>query len=241
MAEKLCLQWSDFKDNVNSAFGNLREDKDFSNVILACEDGQQVEAHKVILAASNPFFQKLVRQNKHRHPLIYMRRIKSDDLLAIVDFLYSGEANVYQENLDSFLTISEEVQLRGLMGESDSDRRANSEDSGLKSSPKESKSLCTIYRYKYQAPFFSSVQQTRSPCHCQPQGVLFRFSLPGCYINHLAHCAIALCTLNNEYCNIWLLHKPPRTLCYCTLQAWLLKKPHSLHNELQRGLGKPPF
>ena len=107
MAEKLCLQWSDFKDNVNSAFGNLREDKDFSNVILACEDGQQVEAHKVILAASNPFFQKLVRQNKHRHPLIYMRGIKSDDLLAIVDFLYSGEANVYQENLDSFLTISD--------------------------------------------------------------------------------------------------------------------------------------
>ena len=35
-------------DNVNSAFGNLIEDKDFSDVTLACEDGQQVEAHKVI-------------------------------------------------------------------------------------------------------------------------------------------------------------------------------------------------
>ena len=42
-------------DNVNSAFGNLIEDKDFSDVTLACEDGQQVEAHKVILAASSPF------------------------------------------------------------------------------------------------------------------------------------------------------------------------------------------
>ena len=55
MSEKLCLQWNDFKDNVNSAFVNLREDKDFSDVTLACEDGQQVEAHKVILAASSPF------------------------------------------------------------------------------------------------------------------------------------------------------------------------------------------
>ena len=125
MSEKLCLQWNDFKDNVNSAFGNLREDKDFSDVTLACEDGQQVEAHKVILAASSPFFQKLLRQNKHPHPLIYMRGIKSDDLLAIVDFLYSGEANVYQENLDSFLAIAEELQLRGLMGKSDIDQRAN--------------------------------------------------------------------------------------------------------------------
>ena len=48
-----------------------------------------------------------------------MRGIKSDDLLAIVDFLYRGEANVFQENLDSFLAIAEELQLKGLMGKTD--------------------------------------------------------------------------------------------------------------------------
>ena len=52
MAEKLCLQWNDFKGNVNSAFGRLRDDKEFTDVTLACEDGQQMEAHKVILAVS---------------------------------------------------------------------------------------------------------------------------------------------------------------------------------------------
>ena len=129
MTEKLHLQWNDFKDNVNSAFGDLREEKDFSDVTLACEDGQQVEAHKMILAASSPFFQKLLRQNKHPHPLIYMRGIKSDELSAIVDFLYTGEANVYQENLDSFLAIAEELQLRGLMGRSDSEQIANPDPS----------------------------------------------------------------------------------------------------------------
>ena len=56
MSEKLCLQWNDFKENVNSAFGRLRDYQDFSDVTLACEDGEQVEAHKVILAASSPFF-----------------------------------------------------------------------------------------------------------------------------------------------------------------------------------------
>ena len=70
MSEKLCLQWNDFKENVNTAFGSLRDDKDFSDVTLACEDGQQVEAHKVILAASSPFFQNLLKRNKHSHPLI---------------------------------------------------------------------------------------------------------------------------------------------------------------------------
>ena len=74
--EKLCLQWNDFKDNVHFSFGKLRNDNDFTDVTLACEDGQQVEAHKVILAASSPFFQKLLGRNKHPHPLIYKKKVE---------------------------------------------------------------------------------------------------------------------------------------------------------------------
>ena len=119
MSEKLCLKWNDFQENVNKAFGSLREDHEFADVTLACEDGQQIEAHKVILAASSPFFQNLLKRNKHPHPLIYMRGVKSENLLAIVDFLYCGEANVFQENLDSFLSIAEELRLKGLMGQTE--------------------------------------------------------------------------------------------------------------------------
>ena len=119
MSEKLCLQWSDFQENIKGAFKNFREDKNFNDVTLVCEDGLQVEANKVILASSNPFFQKLFRINKHPHPLVFMRGVNSDDLLAIVDFLYRGEANIFQESLDSFLAISEDLQLRGLMGKPD--------------------------------------------------------------------------------------------------------------------------
>ena len=121
MSEKLCLQWNDFKANVSSAFARLRDDKEFTDVTLACEDGQQMEAHKVILAASSPFFEKILQRNKHPHPLIYLRGFHSRDLLAILDFLYSGEANVYQENLDSFLAIAEELKLKGLTGQTSSD------------------------------------------------------------------------------------------------------------------------
>ena len=43
----------------------------------------------------------------------------SENLQAIVDFLYCGEAKVYQENLDSFLAIAEELRLNGLIGQQD--------------------------------------------------------------------------------------------------------------------------
>ena len=97
MSEKMCLQWNDFKDNAINAFRSLKDDDDFADVTLACEDGHQIEAHKVILAASSPFFQTILMRNKHSHPLIYMRGMKSVDLVAMVDFLYSGEANVIKK------------------------------------------------------------------------------------------------------------------------------------------------
>ena len=62
--EKLCLQWNDFRDNVSSSFGDLRDDKDFTDVTLACEDGQQVEAHKVVLIAPSLFLSQHLEEEQ---------------------------------------------------------------------------------------------------------------------------------------------------------------------------------
>ena len=115
-SDKLCLKWNDFQENLNSAFGGLRNDKEFVDVTLACEDGSTISAHKVILAASSPFFMEILAKNKHPHPLIYMRGIGTRELIAIVDFVYFGEANVEQEHLDAFLGLAEEMRLKGLTG-----------------------------------------------------------------------------------------------------------------------------
>ena len=52
--KKMCLKQNDLRDKVSSAFGDLRTRKDFTDVTLTCEDGQQVEAHKVVLKSSSP-------------------------------------------------------------------------------------------------------------------------------------------------------------------------------------------
>ena len=49
--------------------------------------------------------------------MIYMKGLKSEDLGAMVDFLYSGKANIHQENFDSFMTLVKEFQLKGLWGD----------------------------------------------------------------------------------------------------------------------------
>ena len=112
--ELLSLKWKDFQENLRNEFASLKESQDFTDVTLACEDGLQVEAHKLILAATSPFFQDLFKRNRHEYSLIYMRGVKSEDLVAIVDFLYYGEVNVHQDNLEAFLALAEELRLKGL-------------------------------------------------------------------------------------------------------------------------------
>ena len=43
-----------------------------------------------------------------------MRGLKAKDLVAMVDFIYDGEAKIHQEDLEGFLTLAEELQLKGL-------------------------------------------------------------------------------------------------------------------------------
>ena len=121
MTEKLCLQRNDYKENVNSAFGRLRSDKELIDVTLACEDGKQIEAHKVVLPSSSPLFGEILQRSKNLHPIIYIKGFRSKDLVSILDFLYFGEANVYQEDLNSFLVIAEEIQVKGVTGQIISD------------------------------------------------------------------------------------------------------------------------
>ena len=121
MSEKLCLQWNDFKENITTSFRSLRNEKEFSDVTLVCEDGEQVEAHRVILAVLSLLFQRNLKRNNHPHPMIYLRGLKSQDLVAMIDFLYFGEADVSQESLDSFLALAEEMELKGLTGQKAAD------------------------------------------------------------------------------------------------------------------------
>ena len=53
--------------------------------------------------------------------MIYLRGFQSRDFASILDLLYFGEANVNQEDLDSFFAIAEEIKLEGLPGTTSSD------------------------------------------------------------------------------------------------------------------------
>ena len=112
MDERICVQWHDFKENISTSFENVRKDNDFADVTLACEDGKQVVAHKVILASSSPVFWSILYENRHAHPVIYMKDVSSIDLLAILAFIYCGKTYIAEDNAKSFFAIAEDLRLK---------------------------------------------------------------------------------------------------------------------------------
>jgi len=124
-SEKFCLRWNDFETNISVAFRELREEKDFFDVTLACDDSQ-IQAHKVILSACSPFFRNVLRRNPHQHPLLYLKGVKYKELLSVLNFMYMGEVNVAQEELNSFLAVAEDLRVKGLtQNNSSSESSAN--------------------------------------------------------------------------------------------------------------------
>ena len=115
MDEKFCLKWNDFQSNTSNTFKKLRTSDHFYDVTLVSDDQQQVAAHRVVLSASSEYFKNILMSNKHSHPLLCLSGVSSGDLNNILDFIYNGEIQVYQDHLDQFLDIAQRFQLEGLI------------------------------------------------------------------------------------------------------------------------------
>ena len=130
MTENFCLKWNDFTTNTIRAIGLLRNEDFLQDVTLVGEDSHQVAAHKLVLSSCSEYFKDIFKNNKHSHPLLCLEGITSSDLDNILNYIYDGEVNIYQDDLDRFLTIAQRFKLQGLLS-NDAPDQQNQEDEGL--------------------------------------------------------------------------------------------------------------
>ena len=112
--EKFALRWNDFESNICQAFKRLKDDRDLCDVTCVCEDDQEVEAHKVVLASCSQFFDKIFKKYKNKQVVLYLKGVSCHQLKSLMSFMYLGQVSVSQEELSSFLQAAEELQVRGL-------------------------------------------------------------------------------------------------------------------------------
>ena len=110
------MNWDGYDANVREYFRELREDQRLFDVTLATDDGQHIQAHKIILSAGSNFFSDIFVKNNYSNMLIYLKGISSDKLEPIIDFIYNGEAFITHEELKAFIENGKELQIKGLEG-----------------------------------------------------------------------------------------------------------------------------
>ncbi|XP_058804812.1 protein abrupt-like isoform X4 [Phymastichus coffea] len=133
-SQQFSLRWNNYLKHITSAFDTLRSDEDLVDVTLSCE-GKRIKAHKMLLSACSTYFRDLFKENPCQHPVIIFRNVKFDDLAALVDFIYQGEVNVVQEQLDSFMTTAELLAVQGLTDGSRKDDSIIEDDVEIPSEP----------------------------------------------------------------------------------------------------------
>ncbi|XP_020279400.1 protein abrupt-like isoform X2 [Pseudomyrmex gracilis] len=111
--QQYALKWNDFHTNILSTFRNLRDEEDFVDVTLAC-DNCSFTAHKVVLSACSPYFRQLLKANPCQHPIIILRDVSSQDMESLLRFMYHGEVHVAQEQLPAFLKTAHMLKVKGL-------------------------------------------------------------------------------------------------------------------------------
>ncbi len=136
------LRWNDYKTSLIEAFEALRQDDDFVDVTLGC-GGRKFKAHKMLLSACSLYFRELLRGNPCQHPIIIIRETSADDLEAILEFVYNGEVNVDEKQLDSFLKAAKALQIRGL---TDLETTKTTGTPAAKKRPKYSTSTASSYK-----------------------------------------------------------------------------------------------
>ena len=77
--------------------------------------------------------------------MIYLSGVGSKELNCILDYIYEGEVQLYQEDLDKFLDVAQKLKINGLIGGKVEDKKEVSEklepidfDDGIDNSSEES-------------------------------------------------------------------------------------------------------
>ena len=117
MFEKFSIKWNDCQANWTKALTELRDDDEFADVTLISDDKVKFVAHKILLTSCSNLFKYILKGTTHPYPLVYLSGVSSVNLSFILDYIYHGEVNLFQEQLDCFLESAKKLEIEGLLSD----------------------------------------------------------------------------------------------------------------------------
>ena len=113
MNKKISLNWQTFQKHTKDLLTDLHTSSKYSDVTLVCDDKTQFKAHKFVLSSCSAVFEDILSSNVN-WPVIYLRGILKEEMEAVLQFMYLGEATVYQDRMNEFLNVARDLNLKDI-------------------------------------------------------------------------------------------------------------------------------
>ncbi|KAJ8960044.1 hypothetical protein NQ318_009481 [Aromia moschata] len=128
ICETYQLKWSSYNSYIHSCIATSLHSDSYADVALVTVDGHQIMAHRYILSYSSQYFNQILKfQPKVTTALPLMivmpPEIDYKSLKVLVRYMYSGEAKVSKEILNTVLKGGDILQIKGLYRENDDQER----------------------------------------------------------------------------------------------------------------------
>ena len=108
------MQWAGYTEHFRTMMRGMLVSKENSDLTFVCDDLQTIQAHKNILSASSPAFEKMFGYSQGNVMFLYMRGIKHNILKLIVEFIYVGEVYFQEDCLEEFISVARSLAITGL-------------------------------------------------------------------------------------------------------------------------------
>ena len=113
-SQQFSLSWNDFEKCASNAFKELLEETDFADVTLVSDDLFQLKAHKVILSSSSSVLKKILQVSPQQHPIIFLAGIPYKEMKSLINFMYLGQTEINEDDLNIFMNAAAKLDIRGL-------------------------------------------------------------------------------------------------------------------------------
>ncbi|CAG0897393.1 unnamed protein product [Darwinula stevensoni] len=110
------LRWNSHHGETFRNFERLRNREMFVDATLSC-NGQQIKCHRVVLSAGSDYFEKILNREEMGSHTVHFYGVDMHLLRLLVDFMYCGEVEVPSADLEKFINLAEDLEVKGLKGD----------------------------------------------------------------------------------------------------------------------------
>ena len=110
----LHIKWVTHTDHMKDLLSELVSDNEFTDVTLVCDDKREIRAHKFVLSSCSPVFKNIIKNNDQNIP-IFLKGIKYEDVIPLLQFFYIGQATVAAERMLPFLKLASNFKVKDLI------------------------------------------------------------------------------------------------------------------------------